>query len=246
MSWTRLDDLWGDKIESTYPEDYALRWHYLKMIQHCSKIQAWDGVLTRTAAERCSDHPSPGEAIRRLVNEQLVQDLGKKVKLTRIDEHIPPPHIRNQQETAAERQRRSRAHRNGDHSLCTPGDSDQPVNCLHATSHRDVTSNVTRDTRTGQDRPGLKDVTEALEDSVDLETGEIDSTPEAPRSGWPWPEPHPWLDAPADEDPEPGPGLPGTGVPVTDPHGDVTPTSDPYTDPGWGTPTVPSFARRAT
>lgn len=176
MSWTRLDDLWGDQIESTWPDDFALRWHYLKMIQHASKIKAWDGVLTRTAAERCSDHPDPGEAIGRLVNEQLVQDLGKKVKLTRIDEHIPPPHIRNQQETSAERQRRSRAHRNDDHSLCIPGDDDQPANCLHASSHRDVTSNVTRDTRTGQDRQGLKDVTEDLEENLDPETGELDST----------------------------------------------------------------------
>ena len=194
MSWTRLDDLWGDQIESAWPEDYALRWHYLKMIQHASKIKAWDGVLTRTAAERCSDHPNPGEAISRLVNEQLVQDLGKKVKLTRIDEHIPPPHIRNQQETSAERQRRSRAHRNGDHSLCTPGDSDQPANCLHASSHRDVTGNVTRDTRTGQDRQGLKDVTQEEEESVDPETGVIDSAP-SPASSESyedvWGEPHP-------------------------------------------------------
>lgn len=42
MSWTRLDDRWCDD-EVFEDMDYEARWHYLCMIQYCSRNEKYSG-----------------------------------------------------------------------------------------------------------------------------------------------------------------------------------------------------------
>lgn len=238
MSWSRLDDLWTEQMEHTMPDDFADRWHYLAMIQRCSRVEARDGIIPTTVAERASDHPNPREAITRLASLGLVVHLGKQVKLVHADQHVISEERKRETERKRDDQRRSRAHREGSHQYCIPGDGDKPKDCSQALSpdgdvtgdkspgvpsdyreesvgHGDSHLTITGDVGTGRDGPGQSEVTKDLEDSVDLETGEIDSTPssapadhvaapdkkvEPATSAYPFPEPHPILDAPAEDE----------------------------------------------
>lgn len=172
MSWTRLDDMW---TESTELEalTFAERWHYLTMIQHCSRTRKFDGNMRMVDARRCSDHPDPDEAINSLAGAGLVQVLGPTVKVLQIDGHIPPPSVRNKQEDDRKRKQRQRKHKEGDHSMCVPEYCEASL--------PPVTSEVTRDKgsdpRTGQDRTGRDiEIPHSVEE-VDPETGEIASDP---------------------------------------------------------------------
>lgn len=181
MSWTRLDDMW---TESTELEalTFAERWHYLTMIQHCSRTRKFDGNMRMVDARRCSDHPDPDAAINSLAGAGLVQVLGSTVKVLQIDGHIPPPSVRNKQEDDRKRKQRQRKHKEGDHSMCVPEYCEASL--------PPVTSEVTRDkgsdSRTGQDRTG-RDIEiphsveeeEVSAEEVDVETGELTSTPTA-------------------------------------------------------------------
>lgn len=160
MTWTRLDDSWTDSPELA-EVDYPARWHYLSMIQLCSRTARYDGVLRTADARRASDVPDPSQALDALAGAGLVVATEGGVKLPRIDEHIPPPSVRNQAANAAKRKRRSRAHRNGDHSECytdhcdhaPPGNGPAPTG-KPGPSPAPVTPHVTRDTGTGQDGTG--------------------------------------------------------------------------------------------
>jgi len=144
MTWTRLDDRWTDCTKlADLP--YEVRWHYLSMIQFCSRTDRLNGVLTLKDARRCSDIDDPDEAHRALVGVGLLEALDGLLRLVEIDEHVPPPSVRNQAEKTKIRMRRSRGHKAGDHSMCLP------QHCEKAP----VTSQVTRNPGTGQDRTGL-------------------------------------------------------------------------------------------
>lgn len=146
MSWTRLDDTWTDSTVLA-DLDFADRWHYLAMIQFCSRTEKVDGVLRVVDARRCSDHPDPNQAVRNLADVGLVEIRQHDVKLNLIDDHLPPPSVRNRKDAQNQRKTRSRAHQAGDHSHCIP------ENCDRAPK-REVTSDVTRDPGTGQDGTG--------------------------------------------------------------------------------------------
>lgn len=143
MTWTRLDDRWcDDPVFETV--DMAARWHYLSMIQHCSRTERYNGVLRLVDARRCSDVDDPAAALGSLVLAGLVENVdGATVRLVRIDQHIPPPFMRDGERKRAQRERkqRERAHKAGDHTHCLPG-------------HCPDTGDVTRDTGTGQDGTG--------------------------------------------------------------------------------------------
>lgn len=155
MSWTRLDDTWTDLPELS-ALDHQVRWHYLAMIQFCSRTKRFDGILRLADARRCSDVDEPAAAISTLVEAQLLMHLPSNlIKVSRIDDHIPPPSVRENSERSKIRMQRHRKHKNGDHSECLP------ENCEHAkekpavdTQTGEVTGPVTRNTRTGQDRTG--------------------------------------------------------------------------------------------
>lgn len=175
MTWTRLDDTWTDDqvlAELSFPD----RWHYLAMIQFCSRTKKYDGILRTTDARRCSDHPDPVAAIDNLVATGLVVALEKGFKIPLIDDHIPPPSVRESSEQSRIRKQRSRKHKNGDHSMCLPENCNKAPGTGDATegASGDVTGDVTRDTGTGQDRTGQALYGgDSFEEAFDPETGEV-------------------------------------------------------------------------
>lgn len=176
MSWTRLDDGWTERsVFEGMP--YSTRWHYLCLIQLCSRTDRVDGCLTMSAACRASDVPHPAEALAQLAAVGLVETRDGTCRLPFIGDHVPPPHVRNAADAAKVRMRRSRAHKTGDHSLCLP------ENCPDAPHVAgDVTRNVadpervTRNPGTGRDRTGQApkgSVTEVQPELLDHVTGEV-------------------------------------------------------------------------
>lgn len=159
MTWTRLDDLWTDNVILA-DLDYADRWHYLAMIQFCSRTGSYTGELRAADARRCSDHPDPTGALYRLTATGLISKSETGYKVNQIDDHIPPPSVRQESERAKIRKRRSRMHKEGDHSICLPEHctaAPTPPDGPKGRGTGDVTRDITGDTRTGQDRPGLQD-----------------------------------------------------------------------------------------
>ena len=156
MTWTRLDDAFTDD-QRLADLDHTDRWHYLAMIQFCSRTQKYDGILRAADARRCSDHPDPNGALFRITGAGLITKLDAGYRINQIDDHIPPPSVRQSSERARIRKQRERRHKEGDHSMCLP------ENCAGAPPDGggpgggvtpNVTRDVTRDTGTGQDRTG--------------------------------------------------------------------------------------------
>jgi hypothetical protein len=148
MTWTRLDDSWVD--DQVLEElDHGTRWHYLALIQFCSRNSRYDGVMRIVDARRCSDIDDPATAIALLAGAGLLEIEDSTVRVVRIEQHIPPPHMRDENRKARQRteKRRSRLHRAGDHSECLP------ANCPKA-GPADVSADVSTDPGTGQDGPG--------------------------------------------------------------------------------------------
>ena len=141
MTWSRFDDGWVERPvwESV---SFEARWHYKCLIQYCSRTRRYDGRIPLSTALRCSDVPDPGECHGVLEAHSLIECRGDVVVLVEIDEHIPPPSVRENAEQSKIRMARMRKHRNGDHSDCLPEHCESPT----------VTGVVTRNTRTGQDR----------------------------------------------------------------------------------------------
>jgi len=142
MSWTKLGDEWCQMtaLEELSHED---RWHYLCMIQFCSRTDKRDGVMRGVDARRQSDHSDPASALAHLTDVGLLAiEPGDKYRIARIDEddHLPSESVRRRTEGNKKRQQRKRAHDKGDHSLCR-----EDADC-HAS--------VTRDVGTGRDGTG--------------------------------------------------------------------------------------------
>lgn len=153
MSWTRLDDGWTDRpVLAGLP--YDVRWHYLALVQFCSRTSRYDGLVRGADARRCSDVIDPAGALQTLVDHGLLVLEEDGYRVVQIDEHVLPPHLRDEQRKASqrERKRRERAHRTGNHAYC------QPDRC------EEVTRDITSDVGTGRDGQGsppavTKDVT---------------------------------------------------------------------------------------
>jgi hypothetical protein len=137
---------------------YEARWHYHAMVEECSQARRWDGRLPLVRARRCSDVPDPDKCVGELTANGWVRMELESVVVLNVDDHLPPPHVRNNAELSKLRMRRMRAHRAGDHRLCDAG------KCEH------VTQDVTRNTGTGRDGTGsvpltdLKDLNEEQEE----------------------------------------------------------------------------------
>ena len=164
MSWTRLDDRWTERPDLALLP-YETRWHYLAIIQFCSRTDRIDGVLTIKDAKRCSDVEDPGRAIRDLLDAGLLEPDAGRLRIVEIHEHVPPPSVRQKAENDKVRKRRERAHKAGDHSLCLPD------HCSHVT----VTGDVTRDPGTGRDGTGRLEG-EGSSERIDRVTGEVISS----------------------------------------------------------------------
>jgi hypothetical protein len=153
LSWTRLDDGWTDRHEfDGLPFD--ARWHYLALIQWCCRTARWDGTVRARDARRCSDVDEPADVLAALITAGLLVGEGTDYRIVHIDDHIPPPHLRDEKRKSdqRERQQRARAHRIGRHDWCLDT----------ASCRASVTGDVTRDPGTGRDGPGREEL-QALE-----------------------------------------------------------------------------------
>lgn len=142
MSWTKLGDEWC-QMTALEEISHADRWHYLCMIQFCSRTDKRDGVMRGVDARRQSDHPDPATALAHLTEAGLLAiESGDRYRIIRIetDDHLPSDSTRRRTEGNKLRQQRKRAHDKGDHSLCR---EESPC---HAP--------VTRDIGTGRDGTG--------------------------------------------------------------------------------------------
>lgn len=151
MTWTRLDDGWTDlPVFESLP--YEARWHYLALLQFCSRTSRYDGIVRGADARRCSDVDKPAEAMMTLTDAGLVAIHERGYRLPFINDHVPPPYLRDESRKAGQRLRkqRERMHKNGAHNLC------DPEHCPSAP----VTGDVPRDTGTGRDRTGREVVDE--------------------------------------------------------------------------------------
>lgn len=156
MTWTKLDDSWVD-MPALEQLDFAARWHYLAMIQFCSRNGRYDGVIRNVDARRASDHPDPARALMEIASVPgLIAVEGSAYRLLQITEHVPAPHIIQNAEKSKLRMQRMRAHKSGDHSICLPD------HCPHAP----VTGSVTRNTGTGRDGTGRAEDNGGTQDSA--------------------------------------------------------------------------------
>lgn len=146
MSWTRLDDMWTDSTVLA-DLDFADRWHYLAMIQFCSRTGKVDGQMRVVDARRCSDHPEPDQAVRNLADVGLVTIGQHRIIVIHIGDHVPPPSVRENAEKSKVRMRRMRMHKAGDHSDCLPDRCDR-------SPAGNGLNEVTRNPGTGQDGTG--------------------------------------------------------------------------------------------
>lgn len=119
MPWTRLDDLWIE-MDQLKELPYEVRWHYLGILQWCSRHRLYDGELRIADARRASDVDDPATAIAMLAGAKLLEITDNAVRVVQIKDHVPPPNVREASEANALRTRRWRLHKAGDHSICLP------------------------------------------------------------------------------------------------------------------------------
>lgn len=101
--------------------DINCRWHYLMMIQFCSRGKRYNGVMPLAEAEMCSTASGKPTILAKLMSAGLVEAIDDDmVKVVRIDDHVPPPSVREASAATAVRVARHRKHKNGDHSECLP------------------------------------------------------------------------------------------------------------------------------
>ena len=91
------------------------------LIQHCSRSNTYDGRLKPFAARTIAEVDDPDAVLAHLNDAGQIQWDGKLCVVLHLDDHLPPPHMREEARKPAERnkKRRQRAHAKGNHSLCS-------------------------------------------------------------------------------------------------------------------------------
>lgn len=128
MPWTRFDDGWTDQ-QPMEELSYEARWHYVAMIQFCSRTKRFDGSISVKDARRCSDVPDPEACLQELYDVGLIlrKEQGDYVVHRMEEDHAPPVWVRNKTEQNKMAQRRKRAHESGEHSYCLPESCDSAL-----------------------------------------------------------------------------------------------------------------------
>ncbi|MDQ1059749.1 hypothetical protein QFZ23_003650 [Arthrobacter globiformis] len=147
MPWTRLDDGWTEQSVIA-ALSFEARWHYLCLIQFCSRTKRFDGYIRAVDAKRCSDVTEPDAALKQLTDVGLIlfDDQGGYVVHRMEEDHAPPPWVRNRTESNKQAKRRQRSHDAGDHSLCLPGGC-QLAPTPNAARHADIRAEGDADIR---------------------------------------------------------------------------------------------------
>lgn len=143
----------GERWDGELPLTRALRSSDVPDPHACLAELEAIGYVTVTRNAAPVDNPASGAVIHRDVTRNgdatlAVTGDAATVTVTRVDEHVPPKSIRNNASDSAVRMRRYRAHKQGKHHLCLPGNCpDAPAENSSTTAP--VTDRVTRNTGTG-------------------------------------------------------------------------------------------------
>lgn len=126
MAWLSFDDGYTDQpVWDGLP--YDTRWHYHAFIQKCCATRRYDGLLRLTAALRCSDVPDPERCLKELIEAGLLADHGAEVEAVHIEDFLPPPHLRPEQEAPRKRRNQAEYRRRkcerGEHDRHCPADT---------------------------------------------------------------------------------------------------------------------------
>lgn len=142
MTWTRLDDRWCD--DEVFEEmDYEAHWHYLCMLQYCSRNEKYTGLLSMINVRKASDGADHERTLAILIDAGLVRNVdGATFEMVRIKQHVPSPELLDKLQQDKERAARYRKHKAGDHAECSP------TRCKEAPS-RDASGSPSRDARDG-------------------------------------------------------------------------------------------------
>lgn len=107
MTWTRLSDDW---CENQVFEDlsYAARWHYVCLLQFCSRSHRYDGVIKRRFAIGQSDVDAPEAALKELVAAGLLTIEEGSYRVVNIDQHVLPPSMRDENRKASQNKRQAK------------------------------------------------------------------------------------------------------------------------------------------
>jgi hypothetical protein len=119
LSWTRFDDNWFVKMEALGLDCTEIG-YLTVLIQYCSRSNIYDGHLSAFKARSITEVPDPDAILAHLNDVGRVLWDGRACVVRYLDDHLPPPHLREENRKDAEnsRKRRQRAHAKGDHTLC--------------------------------------------------------------------------------------------------------------------------------
>lgn len=137
--------------------DHATRWHYLMLIQLCSRSSRHDGTLPLKRAVNCSDVEDQTSAVGALIAAGLLENVdGATVRVVRIAAHVPSADLIAKLAQDRARAARHRKHKAGDHSDCDPDRCSDATPVLPVTA-RPVQSRASREDRRDASRDGLDD-----------------------------------------------------------------------------------------
>ncbi len=142
MAWVRTSDAWPESA-AFEPLSLAARWHYLCLIHLCARKPAYDGRLRIVDAHRASDVDNAPAAVHELIQAGLLTHTKKDntVTVVKIDDHMPPPHMRDESRKPAQNKRKA-----AERARKAAAERDRKAG--------DTSSDVTRDTGTGRDGTG--------------------------------------------------------------------------------------------
>lgn len=131
MTWTKLSDTFtDDPVLLRLPRSTRLM--HVEALVYCNRLLT-DGVITRAALRRCTDHDDPEAGARQLLEAGLWREHGDGWVIVDFTRDQPSrADVERNREAGRVRQERLRRHRAGDHSLClstachavTPGVTD--------------------------------------------------------------------------------------------------------------------------
>jgi len=128
VTWVKLDDRWTDEavIQGL---TFQTRWHYLGMLSWCCRMDAYDGALRLVDALRASDVDDPAACIAELVDVGLLAtDAHGSVRLTQMERHALPPHLRDSRRKQGQRERKQRQRtRDNDRDVTRDASNDRDV-----------------------------------------------------------------------------------------------------------------------
>lgn len=119
MTWTKLPQELLDDVR-LLDLDRSDRWLHVEALMFANRTLS-DGVIDRRFLARFTDHDDPKAAAARLVAAGLWEELSVGWLIVDFaEDQLSRKQVEALRKASYERQKRSRAHRSGDHALCRP------------------------------------------------------------------------------------------------------------------------------